>query len=136
MKKAIAIMLSFVVLFTASITAYASEIQPYSNNVSTTSTTFSISGSGLATATNTYSGITGRTKSAKIVTKIQKKVGIIWVTVSGGSWTDTSTSTNFSRSHSVQLSSTGTYRAHVEFTISGTGGKDDKITKNVEKKYN
>lgn len=65
MKKAIAIMLSFVVLFTASITAYASEIQPYSNNVSTTSTTFSISGSGLATATNTYSGITGRTKSAK-----------------------------------------------------------------------
>ena len=57
------------------------------------------------------------------------------MTVDNGSWTDTSTSTSFSKSHSVQLSSKGTYRAHVVFTISGTGGSDDKITKNVEKTY-
>lgn len=134
-KKFIAVILCFVTLFTLTITAYASEIMPYSNNVSTTNTTFSISGSGSATVNNSYYGIAGKTKSAKIVTKIQKKVGIIWITVSGGNWTDSSTATNYSKSHSVQLSSTGTYRAHVEFTISGSGGSDDKITKNVQKTY-
>lgn len=135
MKKFIAVCLCIVTLFSATITAYAGSIQPYSNNVDTTNTTFSISSSGLATVKNTYYGITGTTKSAEIVTKVQKKVGLIWVTVNGGSWTDNSTATNFSKSHSVQLSSKGTYRAHVVFTISGTGGSDDKITKNVEKTY-
>ena len=135
MKKIIAVILCFVTLFSATITAYASSIQPYSNNVDTTKTTFVISSTGKATVSNTYSGITGTTKSAEIVTKVQKKVGLIWITVDDGSWTDNSTATNFSKSHSVQLSSKGTYRAHVVFTISGTGGSDDKITKNVEKTY-
>lgn len=128
--------LSVITLFSATLTVYANDVQLCSNNVNITSTSFSISSSGKATVTNSYSGITGVTKNAEIKTKVQKKVGLIWVTVSGGSWTDTSTATNFSRSHSVQLSSTGTYRAHVVFTISGTGGSDDKITKNTEKEYN
>lgn len=134
-EKNIAVFLCILTCFSIVTTVYANEIKPYSNNVSTTNTTFSISSSGLATVRNTYAGITGTTKSAKIVTKVQKKVGIIWITVSGGSWTDTTNATNFSKSHSVQLSSKGTYRAHVEFTISGTGGKDDEITKNVQKIY-
>lgn len=134
-KKFIVVILCFVTLFTVTITAYASDIQPFSNNVYTTNTTFAISGSGKATVSNQYTGKSGVIKSAKIVTKIQKKVGIIWITVSGGNWTDSSTATNYCKSHSVQLSSTGTYRAHVEFTISGSGGSDDKITKNVQKTY-
>ena len=128
-------MLCLFIIFTATITAYASSIQPLSNNVNSTDVFFSISSSGKATVSYEYYGKSGVTKSAEIVTKVQKKVGIIWVTVNGGSWTDTSTSTNFSRSHSVQLSSKDTYRAHVVFTISGTGGGDDKITKNIEKTY-
>ena len=135
MKKVIAVLLCLVTLFTVTITAYANSVQPYYNNVGSTNTVFTISSSGLATVKNSYSDSSNRAKQAKIVTKIQKKVGIIWVTVNGGSWTDTSTSTNFSKSHSVQLSSKDTYRAHVVFTISGTGGSDDKITKNVEKTY-
>lgn len=135
MKKVIAVMLCLFIIFTATITAYASSIQPLSNNVNSTDVFFSISSSGKATVSYEYYGKSGVTKSAEIVTKVQKKVGIIWVTVNGGSWTDTSTSTNFSRSHSVQLSSKDTYRAHVVFTISGTGGSDDKITKNIEKTY-
>jgi hypothetical protein len=135
MKKIIALIICFVVLFATTITAHASDIQICSNNVDATSTAFSISSSGLATVKNTYSGISGVTTSAKIVTKVQKKVGLIWVTVDNGSWSDTSTATNFSKSHSVQLSSKATYRAHIEFTISGTGGSDDKITKNIEKTY-
>ena len=135
MKNVIAVMLCLFIIFTATITAYASSIQPLSNNVNSTDVFFSISSSGKATVSYEYYGKSGVTKSAEIVTKVQKKVGIIWVTVNGGSWTDTSTSTNFSRSHSVQLSSKDTYRAHVVFTISGTGGSDDKITKNIEKTY-
>lgn len=135
MKKIISTMLCWIVLFTTTLTVYAAEIQPFSNNVGMTNTVFNISSSGLATIKNTYSDSMNRVKSAKIVTKVQKKVGLIWVTVSKGSWTDTSTATSYSKSHSIQLSSKGTYRAHVEFTISGTGGSDDKITKNVEKVY-
>lgn len=135
MKKFVSVLLCLTVLLTTSITVYAEDVQTYSNNVSTTNTSFSISSSGKATVNNTYMGITGTTKSAKIVTKVQKKFGLIWITVDNGSWTDTSTANNFSQSHSVQLSKTGTYRAHVVFTISGTGGSDDKITKNLEKTY-
>lgn len=135
MKKVIAVILCLVTFFAATLTAYASEIQPFSNNVGSTNTVFTISNSGLATVKNTYSDSLNRVTSAKVVTKVQKKVGLIWVTIDGGSWTDTSTATSFSKSHSVQLSSTGTYRAHVVFTISGLGGSDDKITKNVEKTY-
>ena len=136
MKKflTIALCVSMLILpFT--IVAQAGESSTYSNNVLSTSTTFSISSTGNATVKNSYAGSQGTTKSATITTKVQKKVGLIWVTVSGGSWTDTSTAINYSKTHSVQLSSKGTYRAHVKFVISGTGGSDDEMTKNVEKTY-
>ena len=143
MKKMIALILCFVLVLSASTVAYANgvendvdeEVVLRLSNLNNAYTTFSISSSGKATVTNSYSGKKGKFKSAKITTKIQKKVGVIWVTVSGGSWTDTSTSLNYSKSHSLQLSSTGTYRAHVVFVISGTSGEDDKITKNVQKTY-
>ena len=135
MKRFTALMLCLVTFITATITVYADGIQPYYNNINSVTKSFSISSSGKATVNNTYSGITGTTKNVKITTKVQKKYGLIWITVSGGSWTDTSTATNFSKSHSVQLSKAGTYRAHVEFKISGSGGSDDKITKNVERTY-
>ena len=114
---------------------YASSIQPCYNNVDRVNTTLTISSSGVATVKNFYIGITGTTKSAKIVTKVQKKVGIIWVTVDNGSWTDNSSSNSLTKSHSVQLSGKGTYRAHTVFTFSGSGGSDDKITKTYESTY-
>lgn len=135
MKKFIAVCLCLIALCSLPISVYASSIQPYYNNVDRVNTTLTISSSGVATVKNFYSGITGTTKSAKIVTKVQKKVGIIWVTVDNGSWTDNSTSNDFAKSHSVQLSGKGTYRAHTVFTFSGSGGSDDKITKTYESTY-
>lgn len=135
MKKIIALALCLVIFITTTVTVFANGIQPFSNNVGSTSTTFAISSSGLATVNNSYYGITGVTKSAKIVTKIQKRFGLIWITVDCGEWTDTPTATNYSMSHSLQLLKSGTYRAHVEFTVSGTGGSDDTFTKNLEKTY-
>lgn len=135
MKKFIAVCLCLIALLSLPISAYASSIQPYYNNVDRVNTVFTISVSGVATVKNSYTGIIGTTKSAKIVTKVQKKVGIIWVTVDNGSWTVNSTSNDFAKSHSVQLSGKGTYRAHTVFTFFGSGESDDKITKNVEKIY-
>lgn len=135
MKRFFAFILCIVILVATTITVYANSIQPYYNNINNVTTSFSISSSGKATVNNTYSGITGTTQNVEIATKVQRKFGLIWITVDNASWTDTSTATNFSKSHSVQLSKTGTYRAHVVFTISGTGGSDDKVTKNVEKVY-
>lgn len=135
MKKIIAVCLCLIALCSLSISVYASSIQPCYNNVDRVNTTLTISSSGVATVKNFYIGITGTTKSAKIVTKVQKKVGIIWVTVDNGSWTDNSSSNSLTKSHSVQLSGKGTYRAHTVFTFSGSGGSDDKITKTYESTY-
>lgn len=135
MKKIIAVCLCLIALCSLPISVYASSIKPYYNNVDRVNTTLTISSSGVATVKNSYIGITGTTKSAKIVTKVQKKVGIIWVTVDNGSWTDNSSSDSLTKSHSVQLSGKGTYRAYTVFTFSGSGGSDDKITKTYESTY-
>lgn len=135
MKKLIAATLCFVIFFVATFPAYAIGVTVYTNNVDATNSSFAISSTGYATVSNSYIGKQGVITKGTIETKIQKRFGLIWITVDGGKWTDTSTAANFSKSHSVQLSKTGTYRAHVEFTISGTGGSDDKMTKNIEKTY-
>lgn len=134
MKKYILTFVTFLLLFSISITAYAKDFTVCDNNCNNTYTYFSIS-NGKANVENKVIGKKGVTKKIVINTKVQKKVGLIWVTVDNGNWTDTSSACNFSKSHSVQLSDKGTYRAHVKFTISGTGGSDDEITKNVEKTY-
>lgn len=135
MKKIIKIIVCLILISISVITAYANDIQPFTNNVITTDVTFSISNTGNASVYTEYIGYSGVTQRAEIETKVQKKYGLIWITVDNGHWTDTSTASSASKRHSVQLQKTGTYRAHVVFTISGTGGSDDKITKNVEKVY-
>lgn len=135
MKKYIVAFISALLILSISITTYAKDIAVCDNNCNNTYTYFSIS-NGKGVVENRVIGKKGITKKIVINTKVQKKVGLIWVTVDNGSWTDTSSAYNFSKSHSVQLSDKGTYRAHVKFTVSGTGGSDDEITKNVEKTYN
>lgn len=90
MKRFTALLLCLVTLITATITVYADSIQPFSNNVNSTEVSFIISSSGNATVTCKYYGKSGITKNSEIVTKVQKKFGLIWITVSGGSWTDNS----------------------------------------------
>lgn len=135
MKKILVAIISALVVLSIGVTAFATEIQPYGTNYNAANTSFAISTSGLATVTNTYKGKSGVMTNAEITTKVQRKVGLIWVTVDDGKWSDTSTATNFSKSHSVQLTKTGTYRTKVEFVISGSGGADDEISRIVEKTY-
>lgn len=104
-------------------------------NVVDASTTFKISNTGKATVRDSYSGKVGKFKSATVSTKVQKKVGVIWVTVNGASWKTSSSSVDYSKAHSVQLSNKGTYRAYSEFKLYNVDGSDEEITKNVEKTY-
>lgn len=135
MKKFIVSIICLVVILTTAITAFAAEIEPRFNNTRDVNTTISITSSGIATVNNSIASASGLLTKAEIETKIQKKFGLIWINVSGASWVDTTTSPTFSKSHSFQLTEKDTYRAHVVFKISGTGGSDDKITKNVERVY-
>ncbi len=110
----------------------AEGIVPYSNNVSGTATVFVISSTGLATVKAEYTGIRGVTSGAVITSQIQKKSGTTWTNVPGGYWSDTISGYRGSTSHSLQLSSHGTYRAVVVYKVSGSGGATDVIEQKPE----
>ncbi len=112
------------------------EIVPYYNNVVTVTTTVSISSSGVITIKNSYTGKSGSISRAVIKTYIEKKtLGLFWTRVDIGTtndeWTFTSTNNSDKKTYTYQLSSTGTYRVTAEYTISGSGGSADEITKQV-----
>ena len=135
MKKFLAFFITLVIALTTTICVYAADFMPLKNNDAETKVNFAISSSGQATVIVRCNALSTKFTSATIETKVQKKVGLIWVTVDNGSWTDNSETNDFAKSHFVQLSGKGSYRAHTVFTFSGSGGSDDKITKNVEKAY-
>lgn len=138
MKKVFSIIFAILILTTTALPAFAannsSEVQPYYNNTITTSAAFRISSTGYATASYSYSAYDNYFTSATVVTKIQKRtLGLFWKTVDinqpNNTWVDTWTSVDKNYSHSYQLTDSGTYRAVVEFTINGTNGPADEITK-------
>ena len=118
----------------------ASEITPRYNNVSDYETTASISPSGYLTVFNSFVGIEGITDYAVITTYVEKKsLGLFWVRVDIGTyndeWVDTMYYHMYNGSHSVQLTSKGTYRVTAQYSIRGVGGSVDELEKTVEVKY-
>ena len=140
MKKLISV-ISIIFLLCASLSVAAADtnIVPYYNNTNTVSTTFSISSTGMATATVSYNGKSGVTTGGTISSYIERKVGSSWVKVSNGqplnTWTDSSTSYRYKTTHNLQLSYKGEYRLCVTYTIRGTGGSPDVINRTVYKTY-
>ena len=145
MKRSIALLLAGLALVSCcglSMLASAydeNEAVPYYNNTSTASVTLSISSTGTATVRLKCTGISGVTNKITVVSYIQRKVGLIWVRVDNGldgkEWTDTVNGTTLSKSHTLQLSKTGTYRAKAEFTVTGSGGSADDIVKTATAEY-
>lgn len=145
MKKTIALFLAIVALLSCcGLTMFASafveeEATPYYNNTASATVTFAISSTGKATFSLSCKGISGVTSKITAVSYIQRKVGLIWARVDNGldgkEWTDTVNGTSLTKSHSLQLSKTGTYRVKVEFTVTGSGGSADEITKTVTATY-
>lgn len=133
-------MVCVLLVTTFSLVGYAGEAVPYYNNVNSTNSSASISSSGVLTVTNRYVGSSSVTTKAIITTYVEKKVlGLFWSRVDIGQtndeWVDTIYNYTYTGSHSVQLSSTGTYRVTVEYVIYGSGGSADTITKEIEKTY-
>lgn len=144
LKKLVSLMLANVFLlliaFVPAKAAVNEDVAPCYNNVVSVSSVASISSTGVLKVTNSYSGDSSVTTKAVITTYVEKRVlGLFWSRVDIGQtddeWIDTIYDYEYSGSHSIQLSSTGTYRVTVEYVIYGSGGTADTITKEIEKSY-
>lgn len=139
----VSLLLVFTCIFTAvSIPASAAtpDIMPCLNNALSAQSSVSISSTGVLTIKNKLQGIPGVTTKTVITTYVEKKVlGLFWKRVDIGQtnnqWVDTIYNDSYTSSHSVQLSSKGTYRITVKYEISGTGGAVDKIPYEITKTY-
>ena len=115
--------------------ATENQASPFLNNTNTIQNAFVIDENGLAIVSFTCRGYRGITTSIVVDTKIEKQSGSSWVQVGGASWTDNSSLYYCVKEHSIQLESTGTYKATFTFTVSGSGGATDVITREIEKTY-
>ena len=136
--------LTLILLFlnTFGVSAFAKDktVSPLYNNVNITYTNFIISSSGLATISVGYTGYNGITSGATIKSYVQKKtLGLFWKRIDNGQpnkeWVDTATGSTYSKSHTLQLTSKGTYRLVVEYTIKGSGGSPDKPSSTIVREY-
>ncbi|MBQ7226687.1 MAG: hypothetical protein IJX02_08835 [Clostridia bacterium] len=136
-NKVISLMAVVALMLAMALPVFAVEngITPYYNNTASTEATFTIDENGLATIAFTCRGYRGTTSKIEVDTKIERQVGTSWVEVEGASWADESTLYYCSQSHSVELTQTGTYKATVTFTVTGSGGDADVITRELERTY-
>ncbi len=115
-------------------------VEPLLDNGDYCVLTFGITSSGLAGIDIDYVGIQGVTTKVTARVYLQKKmIGIVWARVAIGTtdneWVASSTDYRGDFYFSHQLTSTGTYRAVIEVTMSGTGGEDDVILQKLQKTY-
>ena len=128
MKRKISIFLVFAILLVNlfSVSAFASDITPRNNNTASTTTDFVINSDGLAYIACNYDGYPGITTGADIEIAIQKRSFLFF-------WNDvvrqtiTVTGENFDEVYTYQLTSTGTYKCTVTYTVYGTAGEADVI---------
>lgn len=115
--------------------ATGNEITPYFNNIATVETVFTIDEDGVGMVTYTCRGYRGITTSITVETRIERLSGSSWVQVEGASWTNTSTLYYCASDHSIQLPARGTYKAVVTYTVAGSGGATDVITRELQETY-
>lgn len=104
------------------------------NNTNNTSLDCSVSSGGQLSAVLAVTGIKGTTSRISVELYVEKRVLLVfWSRVDIGCpnnvWTDAVNSYNYGNTFTTNLSSTGTYRVTVTYTVSGSGGADDVITK-------
>ena len=105
------------------------------NNSASATIGFNISSTGKASVTYNCVGVSGITTSISAETKLERKWGVFWLDVDGAEWVDSTKDNFLTKTHEIQLNKTGTYRATVKLTVSGSGGSDDAIKLTSEKEY-
>lgn len=136
-NKVLSLVLVTVLLLALALPAFAmgNSITPYYNNTATAEMTFVIDINGLATVDYTCRGYRGITTKIVVDTKIERQNGSSWAEVENASWTDQSTLYFCTNEHEIQLTQRGTYKATVTYTVSGSGGATDVITKEYQCTY-
>lgn len=136
-KKLISFAMLIVMLFAMAVPTFATEsqINPRFNNLNTTEAVFIIDENGIATVSFTCYGYRNITTRIVVETKIEKKFLWWWNDVDGASWTDETTEDYCDSEHSIQLSKSGTYRVSITYTVYGTAGDPDVITRTIEDTY-
>ena len=138
LKKLICFILCITTLLgSLSLSAFAAgaeenQVMPRYNNVGLTDSLFYIDADGLAYVIVAYDGYPGITTGATITIELQKLfLGVFWRTVDIGEpdnrwFRYLSGATNYA-AHTHQLSSMGTYRAVIHYSIYGTAGPADEV---------
>ncbi len=136
-KKLISFAMLVLMLFAMAAPSFATEneIMPYYNNTGSTEANFIINDEGLAIIAFTCLGYTDITTRIVVETKIEKKFLWWWNDVDGASWTDETTEDYLHNEHSIQLTKSGTYRLTITYTVYGTAGEADVITREIEDSY-
>lgn len=133
LKKLLTLTLALCFLVTPLALAVGAEnIQPRLNNTISTLTNMSITSSGELNIGYNYSGVIGVTSHAVIKTYVEKRTLLFfWSRVDIGTtdnvWVDTVYQEFYTGGRSFQLSSSGTYRVTVQYTIYGSGGAADVL---------
>ena len=128
--------LAIATLFVFTFHVFATDaITPRYNNTGSTEAVFYINDNGLASVTYTCLGYKGVTTAIQVEIKIEKKVLWWWKDVDGAQWTDYVSADYCDDSHEIQLSKKGTYKATITYTVYGSGGEADVITRELEKSY-
>lgn len=103
------------------------------NNTMNANLFANVTSGGCLNATLNVMGINGKTNRIDVSLYVEKRIlGLFWIKVNIGCdnniWTDSTTNYYYSGSFSKNLTSTGTYRITVTYTVSGSGGPSDVIT--------
>ncbi|MBQ1892659.1 MAG: hypothetical protein II155_00985 [Clostridia bacterium] len=110
------------------------------NNTISASLSCSIDSSGQLSAVLAATGYSSLAKKISVELYIEKRIlGLFWKRVNIGYtdnvWQDSVTGYYYSNTFTHNLSSGGTYRVTVTYTVSGTGGPDDIIVKTATAPY-
>jgi len=138
LKRILLMLLCVAMLTAATLPSYAAE--PRLSHGVISSYSFDITSSGVAESVLTYAGNDTSFTDIRVETYIQKRsLGFIWTKVDNGetnkTWVDTSTDQAGYFTHTLQLNSTGTYRAVYIVTFSGIGADDDVLEDKIEAVY-
>ncbi len=140
MKKILSMILLVACLFAVAcpvLAAEKEEMTPQYVNTNTVRSRMTISDNGLATIALTCSAKSTVTQIS-VKTHLEKKVGSTWVVVDisepNDQWVDTVFARTLLKTHTHQLSASGTYRAVAEFTVTAAQTETFTLT-STEVKY-
>ena len=129
----IAFLLSVLLMSSVCALTSAADYSICYNNTASADTSANVSGTGLLTISNRFTGFPSITTHAVITTYVEKRfLGLFWIRVDIGQtdneWVDIIYDFTYVGGHTFQLTSTGTYRVTAVFNICGSGGPPDVIT--------